>query len=40
MTAPVGVLLMTYGSAQTGDEVPRYLASVRGERPADDALIA
>jgi len=36
----VGVLLMTYGSAQTGDEVPEYLASVRGGRPADDDLIA
>ena len=40
MTSPVGVVLMTYGSAQTGDEVPEYLASVRGGRPADDDLIA
>ncbi|MDQ6748644.1 MAG: ferrochelatase [Candidatus Dormibacteraeota bacterium] len=36
---PVGVVLMTYGSAQTADEVPAYLASVRGGRPADDALV-
>jgi len=35
----VGVLLMTYGSAQTVDEVPAYLASVRGGRPADDDLV-
>ena len=34
-----GVLLMTYGSAQTGDEVPEYLASVRGGRPAPDDLV-
>jgi len=40
VSARVGVLLMTYGSAQTGDEVPQYLASVRGGRPADDQLIA
>ena len=40
MTSPVGIVLMTYGSAQTGDEVPRYLASVRGGRPADEALVA
>jgi ferrochelatase len=31
---PVGVLLMTYGSAATVDQVPAYLASVRGGRPA------
>ncbi|GAC1336227.1 MAG: ferrochelatase [Candidatus Dormibacteria bacterium] len=35
-----GVVLMTYGSAQTADEVPGYLASVRGGRPAADDLIA
>ena len=34
-----GVVLMTYGSAQTGDEVPEYLASVRGGRPAPDELV-
>jgi ferrochelatase len=36
----VGVLLMTYGSAQTSDDVPEYLASVRGGRPADEELVA
>ena len=35
----VGVVLMTYGSAQTGDEVPDYLASVRHGRPAPDELV-
>ena len=40
MNAPIGVLLMTYGSAQTADEVPQYLASVRGGRPAGPELIA
>jgi protoporphyrin/coproporphyrin ferrochelatase len=38
MSAPVGVLLMTYGSAATAEEVPAYLASVRG-RPAEPDLI-
>jgi ferrochelatase len=38
MSPPVGVLLMTYGSAATAEEVPAYLASVRG-RPAEAALI-
>jgi ferrochelatase len=36
----VGVVLMTYGSAQTADEVPGYLASVRGGRPAAPELVA
>ena len=36
--APVGVLLMTYGSAATAEEVPAYLASVRG-RPAEPELV-
>jgi ferrochelatase len=36
---PVGVVLMTYGSAQTAGEVPAYLASVRGGRAADQALV-
>jgi len=40
MSAPTGVLLMTFGSAQTAAEVPAYLASVRGGRPAPDDLIA
>jgi len=37
---PVGVLLMTFGSAATADDVPAYMASVRGGRPAPDDLIA
>ena len=37
--APVGVLLMTYGSAATAAEVPAYLASVRGGRPAPEELV-
>jgi ferrochelatase len=36
---PVGVVLMTYGSATTADEVPAYLASARGGRPADPELV-
>jgi ferrochelatase len=36
---PVGVLLMTYGSAATAQEVPAYLASVRGGREADAELV-
>lgn len=36
---PVGVVLMTYGSAQTADDVPAYLASVRGGRAADAELV-
>ncbi len=39
-TAPIGVLLMTYGSPATPDEVPAYLASVRAGRPAPDELVA
>jgi ferrochelatase len=38
-TALLGVLLMTYGSPATLDDVPAYLASVRGGRPAEDDLI-
>ncbi len=37
--APIGVLLMTYGSAAIADEVPAYLASVRGGRAAEPKLI-
>ena len=36
---PYGVLLMTYGSPSSLDDVPRYLAAVRGGRPADDELV-
>jgi ferrochelatase len=38
--APTGVLLMTYGSAATAEEVPAYLRSVRGGRDADPELVA
>jgi ferrochelatase len=38
--SPTGVLLMTYGSAATAEEVPAYLRSVRGGRDADPALVA
>jgi ferrochelatase len=37
---PAGVLLMTYGSAATAEEVPAYLRSVRGGRDADPELVA
>ncbi len=40
MTAPTGVLLMTFGSAQTSDEVPDYLRSVRGGGDPDPAVVA
>jgi protoporphyrin/coproporphyrin ferrochelatase len=36
----VGVLLMTYGSPADQADVPRYLAAVRGGRPAADELVA
>ena len=37
---PYGVLLMTFGSPATLDDLPSYLASVRGGRPAtDDVLV-
>ena len=36
----VGVMLMTYGSPATLEDVPAYLSNVRGGRPADEALIA
>lgn len=39
-TAPIGVLLLTFGSAATAAEVPAYMASVRGGRPAPDDLVA
>jgi ferrochelatase len=34
-----GVLLMTYGSPSSLEDVPRYLAAVRGGRPAPDDLV-
>src|SRR5205807_7838179 len=36
----VGVLLMSFGTAATLDDVPAYLASVRGGAPAPDELVA
>ena len=36
---PFGVLLMTYGSPSSLEDVPRYLAAVRGGRPADPELV-
>jgi ferrochelatase len=37
---PVGVLLLTYGSAVTAEEVPAYLTSVYRGREPDPALVA
>ncbi len=39
-TSQVGVILMTYGSPATLDDIPAYLKNIRGGRPADEALIA
>ena len=39
-TARAGIILMTYGSPATLDDIPTYLQNVRGGRPADEALIA
>ncbi len=36
----VGVILMTYGSPATLDDIPTYLKNVRGGRPPDEALSA
>ncbi|HEX2141681.1 MAG TPA: ferrochelatase [Candidatus Limnocylindria bacterium] len=36
---PLGVLLMTYGSPDGPDDMPRYLAAVRGGRDASDELV-
>ncbi|HEY7355688.1 MAG TPA: ferrochelatase [Ktedonobacterales bacterium] len=35
----IGVVLMTYGSPPTLDDIPVYLKNVRGGRDADEALI-
>ncbi|MGH7750199.1 MAG: ferrochelatase, partial [Candidatus Dormibacteria bacterium] len=32
MSTPIGVLLLTFGSAVTSADVPAYLSSVRGGR--------
>ena len=39
MSERTGILLLTFGSAVTSEDVPRYLASVRGGRPVSDELI-
>jgi len=39
-TAPTGVLLMTYGSPSSLDDVGRYLTAVRGGRAPDEDLLA
>src|SRR5215470_6528842 len=39
MSSPTGVLLMTFGSAQTAEEVPDYLRSVRGGGDPDPAVV-
>jgi ferrochelatase len=36
----IGVLLMTYGSPADLDDLPRYLAAVRGGRPPTDELVS
>ena len=40
MTGPTGVLLMTYGSPSSLDDVPAYLSRVRGGRLPDQELVA
>ncbi len=38
--APIGVLLMAYGGPDSLDDVPGYLADIRGGRPTPRAVIA
>ena len=38
-TETIGVLLMTYGSPETLDDMPAYLQNVRGGREVEDELI-
>jgi len=40
MASPTGVLLLTFGSAVTADQVPAYLSSVQGGGEPDPALSA
>jgi protoporphyrin/coproporphyrin ferrochelatase len=40
MSTPIGVLLMTFGSAVTSADVPAYLASVRGGRAVPEEVVA
>jgi ferrochelatase len=35
----IGVVLMTYGAPHDDDDLPRYLAAVRGGRPAPEELV-
>ena len=37
--APVGVVLMTYGSPASLDDVPRYIRAVRGGREVPDDVV-
>jgi ferrochelatase len=37
---PTGILLMTYGSAATAEDVPEFMLSVRRGGPAHDELVA
>ena len=39
-TSPTGVVLMSFGAAATLDDIPAYLASVRGGRQVPDNLVA
>jgi ferrochelatase len=39
MNAHIGVMLMTYGSPATLDDIPTYLKNVRGGRQPDEELI-
>lgn len=40
MSSPIGILLLTFGSAVTAEQVPAYLRSVRGGSDPDPALVA
>jgi protoporphyrin/coproporphyrin ferrochelatase len=39
MTTPVGVLVMAYGGPLSVDEIPGYLADIRGGRPTPRAVV-
>jgi len=36
---PIGVMLMTFGSVTTPEEVPDYLARIRGGKPTPEAVV-
>ncbi len=40
MTDVVGILLMTYGAPRSDDDLPAYITSIRGGRPATPELLA